>query len=135
MRHGAHGQAEKGKHMNHDNQLLIYRQAVNKILTFHHHEIEAGLRRAHEQEEFIYTVWCKLLTLGWQVSIVLDNRFNTIFYIRCRALPISEQKTHINVVLADVAEVVPEGARLYASSRKQDYLSCEIAFYDSIPGG
>lgn len=121
--------------MNHEAQMLVYRQAVNKTLTFHHYEIEAGLRRAHEQEEFIYTVWRKLLTLGWQVSIAMDNRFNTIFYIRCHELPISEQKTHINAVLADVAEVVPEGAQLYASSWKQDYLSCEIAFYDSIPGG
>lgn len=119
--------------MNHESQLLVYRQAVNKILTFHHLDIENGLRQADEQEAFIYSVWRRLLRLGWQVSLTMDNRFNVIFYLRCYTLPIDEQKKHVYAELNDVAEVTEDSKRLYASSFGREYLSCSIAFYDSIP--
>lgn len=114
--------------MNHDKQLLEYRQLVNKILRYHHFDIEAGLRRAAEQEEFVYAVWRQLLKLGWSIHITMDYKFNAVFNVECATLAINEQKTHIYAVLNELAEVVPEGARLYVSSRKQDFLSCAIKF-------
>lgn len=127
MLHGGRGLRE-GQKMNHDKQLLAYRQLVNKILKYHHYDIEAGLRRADEQEEFVYAVWRQLLKLGWSIHITMDYKFNAVFNVECATLAINDQKTHIYAVLSELAEVAPEGARLYVSSRKQDYLSCSIKF-------
>ena len=112
--------------MNTDKELLIYRQAVNKTMTFYHHELEAGLRRADEQEAFIYSVWRKLLTLGWKISISMDRQFNVTFYVGENPLLPDEQKKHIDTVLREIAEIVPEDGRLFVSDIRHDYLSCAI---------
>ena len=123
---GAHGL--QGGSMSNGQDILQYRRLVNKRLTFFHSEIEAGLRRADEQEQFIYQVWHQLMRLNWPIRLAMDNSFNVIFHICHSHIPVDQQKMHVKAVLATMADVFAEGKRLHASSKAQDYLSCAIAF-------